>query len=70
MAVFFGCLECPLIRSCCKGETDAAKLSAFYSERVKELSVIKRSAITNSLYGGWKLVVEDKPELTLERADS
>lgn len=32
---------------------------------------MKRSAIVNSLYGGWKLVVEkDRPEELLERADS
>jgi LYR motif-containing protein 4 len=38
---------------------------------VKELAVIKRSAIVNSLYGGWKLVVEQKkPQATLERGDT
>ena len=53
-------------------EKDTAKLSAFYNERVKELAVLKRSAIVNSLYGGWKLAVEEpkKPGLTLERSDS
>ncbi|KAI0089416.1 hypothetical protein BDY19DRAFT_993024 [Irpex rosettiformis] len=53
-------------------EKDPAKLSSFYNERVKELPVIKRSAIVNSLYGGWKLVIEEprKPETTLERSDS
>ncbi|KAI0342537.1 hypothetical protein BDW22DRAFT_1395573 [Trametopsis cervina] len=52
-------------------ESDPAKLSAFYNDRVKELAVIKRSAIVNSLYGGWKLVVEEKrPEATLERGDT
>lgn len=52
-------------------EKDPAKLSAFYNERVKELSVLKRGAIVNSLYGGWKLVVEkEKPIVPLERSDS
>ncbi|KAI0701832.1 hypothetical protein BC835DRAFT_1322466 [Cytidiella melzeri] len=52
-------------------EKDPAKLSAFYNERVKELSVIKRSAIVNSLYGGRKLVIEhNKPEATMERGDT
>ena len=56
---------------CYQDENDPAKLSSFYNERVKELAVIKRSAIVNSLYGGWKLVVEEpkKPETTLERSD-
>ena len=52
-------------------ETDPTKLSSFYNERAKELSVLKRSAVVNSLYGGWRLVVEkDKPELPMERSDS
>ncbi|KAI0827425.1 hypothetical protein BC628DRAFT_1369549 [Trametes gibbosa] len=46
-----------------QNESDPAKLSAFYDERAKELAVLKRSAIVNQLYGGWKLVVEkQKPE--------
>lgn len=53
-----------------QNERDPAKLSAFYNDRIKELAVIKRSAIVNSLYGGWRLVVEEKPEETLERSDS
>ncbi|PSR75666.1 hypothetical protein PHLCEN_2v8957 [Hermanssonia centrifuga] len=56
-----------------QNESDPAKLSAFYNEQVKELAVIKRSAIVNQLYGGWRLVVEglkDKPEAQLERSDS
>ncbi|CAL1709831.1 unnamed protein product [Somion occarium] len=52
-------------------ERDPAKLSAFYNDKVKELAVLKRSAIVNQLYGGWKLVVEEKkPRELLERADS
>ncbi|PIL29012.1 hypothetical protein GSI_09060 [Ganoderma sinense ZZ0214-1] len=41
-------------------ETDPTKLTAFYNEKAKELAVLKRSAIVNQLYGGWRLVVEDQ----------
>ena len=44
-------------------------MSAFYNEAVKELAVMRRSAIVNQLYGGWKLVVE-KQKPVRERADS
>lgn len=38
-------------------------LSSMYTEAVKELAVLKRSAIVNQLYGGWKLAVEtQKPK--------
>ncbi|KAL4250969.1 complex I LYR family protein [Abortiporus biennis] len=50
-------------------ENDPAKLSAFYGDRVKELAVLKRSAIVNQLYGGWKLVVEKQKPIR-ERSDS
>ncbi|KAK7678066.1 hypothetical protein QCA50_019007 [Cerrena zonata] len=54
-----------------KDEQDPAKLSAFYSEKAKELATLKRSAIVNQLYGGWKLVVEnEKPNAQLDRGDS
>ncbi|KAF7790609.1 hypothetical protein EIP86_001565 [Pleurotus ostreatoroseus] len=55
-----------------QGETDPAKLSAFYNKSVEELAVLKRSAIVNQMYGGWRLVVEkdSHPEQLLERADS
>ncbi|OBZ76175.1 Protein ISD11 [Grifola frondosa] len=43
-----------------QNETDPAKLSAFYDEKTKELAALKRSAIVNQLYGGWRLVVEDQ----------
>jgi len=44
-------------------ESDSAKLSSFYQTAVEDLAVLKRSAIVNSVYGGWKLVVEkDKIE--------
>ncbi|KAI1787295.1 hypothetical protein LXA43DRAFT_896469 [Ganoderma leucocontextum] len=41
-------------------EADPAKLAAFYNDKAKELAVLKRSAIVNQLYGGWRLVVEDQ----------
>ncbi|THH18878.1 hypothetical protein EW146_g2164 [Bondarzewia mesenterica] len=45
-----------------QNEQDPTKLSAFYNENVKDLAVLKRSAIVNQLYGGWRLVVEkEKP---------
>ena len=54
-----------------QNENDPAKLSTFFNKHVEELAVLKRSAIVNQLYGGWRLVVEkDKPEHVLERADS
>jgi hypothetical protein len=31
-----------------------------YSDALSELSVLRRSAIVNQLYGGWKLAVEDQ----------
>lgn len=52
-----------------KDEQDPAKLRAFYDEKKKELEVLKRSAIVNQLYGGWKLVVEQQQPVR-ERADS
>ena len=54
-----------------QAENDPTKLSAFFNKHVAELAVLKRSAIVNQLYGGWRLVVEqDKPGHVLERADS
>ncbi|KAA1471941.1 hypothetical protein DENSPDRAFT_929943 [Dentipellis sp. KUC8613] len=41
-----------------QNEQDPAKLSQFYNDTAKELAVLKRSAIVNQLYGGWRLVVE------------
>jgi len=52
-----------------QNESDPAKVQAFYAEAVKELAVLKRSAIVNQLYGGWRLVVE-KQKPALERSDS
>ena len=41
-----------------ESETDPQRLQAFYDERTKELEVLKRAAVVNSMYGGRKLVVE------------
>ncbi|OCH94609.1 hypothetical protein OBBRIDRAFT_722361 [Obba rivulosa] len=44
-------------------QTDSSKLSSFYNSKTHELAVLRRSAIVNQLYGGWRLVVEDqKPQ--------
>ena len=52
-----------------QSESDPAKLAAFYADRSKELAVLKRSAIVNQLYGGWRLVVEDQ-QPARERGDT
>ncbi|KAI0717889.1 hypothetical protein C8T65DRAFT_640285 [Cerioporus squamosus] len=41
-------------------ETDPAKLAVFHAEKSNELAALKRSAVVNQLYGGWRLVVEDQ----------
>lgn len=44
-----------------------------YSDAMKDLVVLRRSAIVNQLYGGWKLAVEEpapKAEDILTRSDS
>ncbi|TRM63874.1 hypothetical protein BD626DRAFT_536616 [Schizophyllum amplum] len=41
--------------------SDTAALSTQYAEAMKELAVLRRSAIVNQLYGGWRLAVEDDP---------
>jgi len=50
-------------------EKDPGKLAEFYKTGVKDLEVLRRSAVVNSLYGGRRLVVErseaeDKVEFT------
>lgn len=53
---------CPSVRRCppmpAQAETDAARVGAMYGDAVRELGVLRRSAIVNQLYGGWKLAVE------------
>jgi hypothetical protein len=46
-----------------------------YSEAVKDLTVLRRSAIVNQLYGGWTLAVEkqergNEPEDISTRSNS
>ncbi|KAF9564076.1 hypothetical protein CPC08DRAFT_705616, partial [Agrocybe pediades] len=54
-------------------EQDPERLRNIYSEAVKESTVLKRGAIVNQLYGGWKLAIEvqnaeKEPEKILERS--
>lgn len=42
-----------------QAEQDPAKLSQAYNEAVKELAVLRRSAVVNQLYGGSRLAVEE-----------
>ncbi|PPR07826.1 hypothetical protein CVT24_003103 [Panaeolus cyanescens] len=58
-----------------QNESDPEKLRSLYAEAVKESTVLKRSAIVNQLYGGWKLAVEAKeteedPSVVHQRSDS
>ncbi|TFK75658.1 hypothetical protein BDN72DRAFT_734561, partial [Pluteus cervinus] len=42
-----------------QNESDPSKVRTMYADAVKELAVIRRSAIVNQLYGGWRLAVEN-----------
>ncbi|KAF5348799.1 hypothetical protein D9756_009782 [Leucocoprinus leucothites] len=55
-----------------QSEEDPQKLRTMYADAVKELNVIRRSAIVNQLYGGWRLAVESerRPEDIRERGDT
>ncbi|KAJ3500612.1 hypothetical protein NLJ89_g9718 [Agrocybe chaxingu] len=58
-----------------QNESDPEKVRSLYSEAVKDNTVLRRSAIVNQLYGGWKLAVEVKdaekdPDVIKERSDS
>jgi len=52
-----------------QAERDPAKLSLAYIEAVKELKVLRRSAVVNQLYGGWRLAVEEQNDVR-ERGDT
>ncbi|TFK31877.1 hypothetical protein BDQ12DRAFT_693410 [Crucibulum laeve] len=41
-----------------QAESDPTKVRALYSEAAHDLTVLRRSAIVNQLYGGWRLAVE------------
>jgi len=58
-----------------QNESDPERLRSMYSEVVKENAVLRRSAVVNQLYGGWKLAVEAKkleeqPEAIKTRGDT
>jgi hypothetical protein len=54
-----------------QAEEDPQRLRHMYDSAVKDLTILRRSAVVNQLYGGWKLSVEvpRKPEATIERGD-
>ncbi|KAF9027496.1 hypothetical protein BDZ89DRAFT_1015561 [Hymenopellis radicata] len=53
-----------------QSESDPSRVSSMYSEAVRDLAVLRRSAIVNQLYGGWKLAVEKNPDDLLTRGDT
>jgi hypothetical protein len=58
-----------------QNESDPERLRSMYSEVVKESAVLRRSAVVNQLYGGWKLAVEakqleERPEAIKTRGDT
>ncbi|KAF8065105.1 hypothetical protein FPV67DRAFT_1562942 [Lyophyllum atratum] len=55
-----------------QAETDPSRVRNLYSDAVKELAVLRRSAIVNQLYGGWRLAVEKErePGTFKERSDN
>lgn len=57
-----------------QAESDPLRLRNMYTEAVKELAVLKRSAIVNQIYGGRKLAVEipeqSQPEEFKQRGDN
>ncbi|KAF7978781.1 hypothetical protein HWV62_44830 [Athelia sp. TMB] len=53
-----------------QAEKDTSKLSTMYNDAVREHTVLKRSAIVNQLYGGWRLAVENEGQEGIrERGD-
>ncbi|KAF7440001.1 hypothetical protein PC9H_000342 [Pleurotus ostreatus] len=56
-----------------QNESDPSKIQALYKEAVDDLAVLKRSALVNQVYGGWKLAIErqsEDPAVARERSDS
>jgi hypothetical protein len=45
-----------------QAEQDPIKLSQAYNVAVKELSVLRRCAVMNQLYGGARLAVEEQSD--------
>lgn len=46
-----------------QAEKDSDKLALSYNEAVKELAVLRRGAVVNQLYGGWRLAVEQQRDI-------
>jgi hypothetical protein len=44
-------------------EQDPTKLSQAYNMAVKELAVLRRSAVLDQLYGGSRLAVEEQSDI-------
>jgi len=56
-----------------QNEEDPSKVRTMYTDAMKELSVLRRSAVVNQLYGGWKLAVEQptrETDVFSERGDT
>ncbi|KXN89774.1 Protein ISD11 [Leucoagaricus sp. SymC.cos] len=55
-----------------QAEEDPQRLHTMYADAVKDLNVLRRSAIVNQLYGGWRLAVEveKRSEEVKERGDT
>ncbi|PFH53455.1 hypothetical protein AMATHDRAFT_137494 [Amanita thiersii Skay4041] len=58
-----------------QAEKDPEKLSSMYAEAKQDLAVLRRSAIVNQLYGGWRLSVEAQqserdPDTVKDRGDN
>jgi len=52
-----------------QAEQDPSRVQSMYQEAVKDLAALRRSAIVNQLYGGWRLAVEDPAKPVLQRGD-
>ncbi|KAG2040618.1 hypothetical protein BDR03DRAFT_948079 [Suillus americanus] len=46
-----------------QAEQDSTTLSRAYDKAVKELAVLRRSAVLNQLYGGSRLAVEEQSDV-------
>ncbi|KAG1753507.1 hypothetical protein EDB19DRAFT_1669632 [Suillus lakei] len=53
-----------------QAEQDPTKLSQAYNEAVKELSVLRRCAVMNQLYGGGRLAVEEQSDMRTRGLDT
>ncbi|KAF8583464.1 hypothetical protein K439DRAFT_1412101 [Ramaria rubella] len=53
-----------------QADASPERLSQFYHENVKELNVLRRASVVNSIYGGRKLVVESNRGASRLRGDT